>query len=136
MDDETLRWADAYGPGLHMEMRATPTGVQKWLEIASLNSLPNPNTLIRNAAGQTLEIPFAVTVAPELRAMILSGELSLDRDETDADAVALVNAAGEPVLRLERPYTEDAAGNSVRGWLRFRRSANGALQISSSIPLS
>jgi hypothetical protein len=133
-DDDLLRWADAYGSGIHLELRATPTGVEKWLEIAALNSLPNPNTLIRSGSGQTLEIPFAVTLAADLRARIASGELSLDRSETNERVVALVDAAGTPVLALQRPVAVDAAGNEVQGRLRFRRTASG-LQVSSSIPL-
>lgn len=48
--------------------------------------------------------------------------------------MALVDAAGIPVLALKRPVAVDAAGNEVQGKLRFRRTASG-LQVSSSIPL-
>jgi hypothetical protein len=134
VDGEWLRYSNAYGAGVDYELRATPRGVQEWLQIASAASLPRPNTLI-SAGGQTLEVSVGLTLSAGLKARVRSGELSLDLSASDEHAVSLVDAEGKEAFALRRPYAVDAAGNTVMGRIRFRRGVNG-LQVSSSYPLN
>lgn len=77
---------------------------------------------------------MSLTLSAGLRARVRSGELSLDLSATGENAVALVDADGNEVLALRRPFAVDANGDTVEGQLRFRRSLSG-LQVSSSYPL-
>ena len=130
VQDSSLLWDGAYGPGTLLEWRATPTGVQKWLTVDAPGRFPTP--VLTGKAW--LMFGFAVTM-PGLKAALKSGVVDLTNLETDETTVRLLGPDDTPILALQRPWAVDAAGESVQGKLKFQRFGT-AIVVAAAFPLS
>lgn len=126
---DRITWSGAYGPGTTLEWRATPEGVEKWLELDSASRLPPPTI----SGPRHLAIPFALRM-PGLRPFEKGKPLDMTDLRRDAP-VELLGPDGDRAFTFAQPVAFDAAGASVVGELRFRQ-IGASLVLAAIFPLS
>ena len=137
VDDDTLTWADGYGPGRSLSWQAQTARLAKLLTIDSLADLPAVDQFILDGGNPVLELnlifAFSAGVTPYINGQLWGkGQNAGDRDTQGL--VEFRNDAGDVLWWFNLPRSWDAEGNEQLGTFRFKKQGN-SLYVSHRVPL-
>ena len=137
VDDDTLTWADGYGPGRTLTWQAQTARLAKLLTIGSLADLPTVDQFILDGGNPVLELnlifAFSSGVAPYVNGQPWGkGGQAQDRDTQGL--VEFRDGDGNILWWFNLPRSWDADGNEQLGTLRFKKQGN-SLYVSHRVPL-
>ena len=65
VSDNTITFAQAYGPGLHFGWELTATAIRKQLKVQNMNSVTLPSQSIKDGGNVMLAVPFSFEITKE-----------------------------------------------------------------------
>ena len=125
IDDDTIHWQGAYGPGLDFRWQAQTARMAKYLTIQNLAAIGSPPQFIIDGGNPVLRMPFIFQKSSDLDIYIdgvLWNEKSNNPQTTSGDVEFRLD--GESLWWFKKAVVEDASGNNSQFiQQRFRAQA-------------
>jgi len=138
VDDDTLTWADGYGPGRSLSWQAQTARLAKLLTIDALTDLPAVDQFIIDGGGPVLELNFVFAFSSGVTPYVNGQPWGRGGQAKDRDTQGLVefrNGAGDVLWWFNLPRSWDADENEQLGTFRFKKKGNSRY-VSHRVPLS
>jgi hypothetical protein len=128
IDDDTINWQGAYGPGLDFQWIAQTARLGKRLTIANLAAIGAPTQTIIDGGDPVLKLPFIFQKSNAIDIYIdgvLWDEKSNNPQESTGDVEFRLSATGEPLWWFKQAWVEDKSEDVTQPTItqRFRAQA-------------
>lgn len=134
VDDDTLTWADGYGPGRSLSWQAQTARLAKLLTIDSLAELPAVDQFILDGGNPVLELNLIFAHSSGVTPYV-NGQEWKRGDRDTQGLVEFRDAQGNVLWWFNLPRSWDSEGNEQLGTFRFKKQGN-SLYVTHRVPLS
>ncbi|KKN19506.1 hypothetical protein LCGC14_0944930, partial [marine sediment metagenome] len=134
VDDDTLTWADGYGPGRSLSWQAQTARLAKLLTIGSLADLPAVDQFILDGGTPVLELNLIFAHSAGVTPYV-NGQPWSKGDRNTQGLVEFRDGQGNILWWFNLPRSWDTEDNEQLGTFRFKKQGN-SLYVSHRVPLS
>ena len=121
IDNDLLRWSNAYGPGRHMTYRAAPGRLEKNIILDAPGSLPAPAAWLTGTIWFEAEFALKHSTGLDLWLDGVKWAKTNGVRVKTANRIEFKDAAGNVLFYMAAPFAADSAGNEAATEYEVRR---------------